>query len=91
MPALVSSELYDPQPECWSPSPESVGPEGKEVQNRIKEIQIHRSQRAALQALPETDVGNFGYQIVPFTVDLTVRVRYKMVGEMQPLPYALDE
>lgn len=79
------------QPECWKPTPESQGPEGRRVHDAIDAVLRHRSERSEFRIAQQTLTEEYSYEPVPLEPAFFVRVAYKYIGELRPLPYSLDE
>lgn len=86
-----ANRLGSIQRDIWVPTPESFGWEGKQVHAAIANVLRHRAERSAFGPANETPDDVFTYDSVLPTPVFSVRVKYKYVGQLKPLPYPLDE
>ena len=86
-----ANRLGSIQQDIWVPTPESFGWEGKQVHAFIANVLRDRAERSAFGPANEAPADLFTYDSVLPTPAFSVRVKYKYVGQLKPLPYLLDE
>jgi len=76
-------------PPLVDPAPQAQGVEGQKVQEAAMAVLQHWNKRTAHLVLEEAD--DLSYVSVPMERAFSVKVKYRYGGEMNPLPYPLDD
>ena len=73
-------------------TPVAEGAEGRAIQDQVCEVMRHWRKRSDSQAITEDsdDIAS-AYSIVPMDDAGSVRVTYRYSGELEPMPYDLDD
>lgn len=68
------------------------GTEGQMLTQNARQAMLHWSARSRSESIAEESVNDpFAYDSVPLETAFSIRVKYKFVGDLEPLPYPLDE
>ena len=70
---------------------EAQSREGLSVQQAAERAKRHWEDRAEMHLGWSDNADDLPYRSVPMETAFVVRTRYRLVGEMAPLPYPLDE
>lgn len=79
------------QSECSDLIPEPQGVEGRKVREAARAALRHWNERAEHLLSEQTPTDEVSYDSIPLEAAFAVRVKYKYIGELKPLPYPLDE
>lgn len=72
------------------PSADAQGDAGISVSELAEEVTRHWQERAEW-ILANSEEDPYGYNSVPLKIVGTVKVRYKFIGEIDPMPYEWDD
>ena len=70
--------------------PASQGKEGRCIETAAREVSGHWTARPSCLVDASNAYNDFTYQPIPLKVAGSVRVKYRLGGRLQPLPYPAD-
>ena len=87
----LALHLPSPLQPIMSAGPEAQSREDRQIRQAAENVWHHWEHRGEICRRALDDADDFSYRSVPLETAFRVRVKYRLVGELAPLPYPLDE